>query len=166
LSIDNNINLFELQLHLDIYETFTATLLLLIWLVQGACFGSLSLIISNIIDTLLSGFLLTFTLYFYLLRLLYLTFWVVLIYSLLKNSLFLSVISLLESIQIFFKALTLPNRLSVNLFSGSLLGNIFIAPIFDHSLTILVYYCLFVVGILELNNAGLHLFIFLLLSRN
>jgi F0F1-type ATP synthase membrane subunit a len=84
----------------------------------------------------------------------------------LKNQYFLLIISLIESIQILFKALTLPNRLSVNLFCGSLLGNIFILPIFDHSLTMLVYYCFILILIFELDNAGLHLFIFLLLSMN
>jgi hypothetical protein len=80
LSIDNNINLGRIAIfcmNLDNnYETFNATVLSLnILLVQGAlCQIDLSLIIGNQIDTLLSGFLLTFTLYFYVARMVILTF--------------------------------------------------------------------------------------------
>ena len=45
------------------YETFTLTVLKNILLVQGISLVDLSLIIGNLIDTLLSGFLVVFTLY-------------------------------------------------------------------------------------------------------
>jgi hypothetical protein len=69
LSIDNNINLEVLFLDgqsTDYIQTFTATVFINILLVQGcSTMVDLSLIIGNLLDTLLSGFVITSTLYFY-----------------------------------------------------------------------------------------------------
>ena len=64
-----------------------------------------------------------------------------------------------------FKTLTLPNRLSLNLFSGNLVINIFIFPLLDHLLTQLVCYSFIIILIYEINNGSLQLFIFSLLSK-
>ena len=64
-----------------------------------------------------------------------------------------------------FKTLTLPNRLSLNLFSGNLVINIFIFPLLDHLLTQLVCYSFIIILIYEINNGSLQLFIFSLLSN-
>lgn len=75
--IDNNFYHAILNFTLDSkFETFTATVMSMnILLVQGSStMIDLSLIIGNQIDTLLSGFLLTFTLYFYVARILAISF--------------------------------------------------------------------------------------------
>jgi hypothetical protein len=77
LSIDNNINLEVFFLDgqsTDYIQTFTATVFINILLVQGcSTMVDLSLIIGNLLDTLLSGFVITSTLYFYIVYMLHIT---------------------------------------------------------------------------------------------
>lgn len=77
LSIDNNINLEVFFLDgqsTDYLQTFTATVFINILLVQGcSTMVDLSLIIGNLLDTLLSGFVITSTLYFYSIYILHIT---------------------------------------------------------------------------------------------
>ena len=83
-----------------------------------------------------------------------------------ENQYFLLLLGFIEFISIFFRTLTLPNRLSLNLFSGNLLINIFLFPLIDHFLTQLISYILILILIYEINNGSLQLFIFSLLSMN
>ena len=99
-----------------------------------------SLIIGNQMDTLFSGLMVVFTLYYMVARHLYLIFISIFLYQFIfQNQYLLFLLNLIEFISIFFRILTLPNRLSLNLFSGNLLITIFIFPLIDHSLIQLIY---------------------------
>ena len=119
------------------------------------------------INTCLSGLMVVFTLYYQVARHLYLIFISIFVQSFVfQIEQFLFLLSLIEFISIYFRTLTLPNRLSLNLFSGNLLITIFILPLIDHSFTQLIYQSFTIIVIYEINNGFLQLFIFSLLSMN
>ena len=149
------------------YSTFSLLLLTNILLYEGSTIIDCSLIIGNQINTCLSGLLVVFTLYYQVARHLYLIFISIFVQSFVfQIQQFLFLLSLIEFISIFFRTLTLPNRLSLNLFSGNLLITIFILPLIDHSFTQLIYQSFTIIVIYEINNGFLQLFIFSLLSMN
>ena len=149
------------------YESFSLLLLTNILLYEGSTIIDCSLIIANQINLFLSGLMIVFTLYYQVTRHLYLIFISIFIYSFVfQIQQFLFLLSLIEFISIIFRTLTLPNRLSLNIFSGNLLITIFILPLIDHSLTQLIYYLFNLIVIQEINNGFLQLFIFSLLSMN
>ena len=174
ISIDNICNfnvekqLDEANIQIDVnYETFTLLLLNNILFYEGSTLIDCSLIIGNQMDTLLSGFMVVFTLYYTVARYIVFIFSTIFIQSFVfQIQQFLFLLSLIEFISIFFRTLTLPNRLSLNLFSGNLLINIFLFPFIDHSLTQLIQYLFTIIVIYEINNGSLQLFIFSLLSMN
>ena len=157
-----------LNIYLDMnYESFSLLLLTNILLYEGSTIIDCSLIIANQINLFLSGLMIVFTLYYQVTRHLYLIFISIFIYSFVfQIQQFLFLLSLIEFISIIFRTLTLPNRLSLNIFSGNLLITIFILPLIDHSLTQLIYYLFNLIVIQEINNGFLQLFIFSLLSMN
>ena len=147
ISIDNIYNenldkcLDQANIYLDVnYETFSLLVLTNILLYEGSTMFDCSLIIGNQINTLLSGLMVVFTLYYMVARHLYLIFISIFLYQFIfQNQYLLFLLNLIEFISIFFRVLTLPNRLSLNLFSGNLLITIFIFPLIDHSLIQLIY---------------------------
>ena len=165
-SINLSNYLYQVNINYDVhYETFTLILFNIILLVDGETIIDLSLIIGNHVDTFLSGITVDFTLFISVSRLVLLIFYSLLLLNFISQNQFILILfCLLEFISILFRALTLPNRLSVNLFSGSLLINIFILGVIDHSLIQLVYFYLNLLLFYEVNNAILQLFIFSLLT--
>ena len=131
----------QANIYLDLnYETFSLLLLTNILLYEGSTIIDCSLIIGNQMDTLFSGLMVVFTLYYQVARHLYLIFISIFLYQFIfQNQYLLFLLNLIEFISIFFRILTLPNRLSLNLFSGNLLITIFIFPLIDHSFTQLIY---------------------------
>ena len=147
ISIDNIYNenldkcLDQANIYLDLnYETFSLLLLTNILLYEGSTIIDCSLIIGNQMDTLFSGLMVVFTLYYMVARHLYLIFISIFLYQFIfQNQYLLFLLNLIEFISIFFRVLTLPNRLSLNLFSGNLLISIFIFPLIDDSFSQLIY---------------------------
>ena len=96
--------------------------------------------LAAVVFSFLSGLMVVFTLYYMVARHLYLIFISIFLYQFIfQNQYLLFLLNLIEFISIFFRILTLPNRLSLNLFSGNLLITIFIFPLIDHSLIQLIY---------------------------
>jgi len=131
----------QVNIYLDLnYETFSLLVLTNILLYEGSTMFDCSLIIGNQINTLLSGLMVVFTLYYMVARHLYLIFISIFLYQFIfQNQYLLFLLNLIEFISIFFRVLTLPNRLSLNLFSGNLLITIFILPLIDHSFSQLIF---------------------------
>jgi len=130
-----------------------------------------SFIIGNLIDLYLAGFLAVYSVWYRAARTNLFVFWMVLWYSFVhKNQYFLLLLTLLELLSILFRTMTLPNRLTINLLAGSLIVLIISTQYITNASSIAILLMLNLFGIVitfyEMYNAGLQLFIFVLLTAD
>ena len=123
-----------------------------------------SMIIGNFLDIYIFGFLAVLMNWFF--QVFYFDYLILsFIFYLFLHRLqvFLLILSLLESFSILFQSLTLSNRLSINLISGSLLINLLSVAVRLFLFYIILFILLWIVFSFEIFNSGIQLFIFSLL---
>ena len=127
-----------------------------------------SLIIGNLVHTYLAGLIAVFNLWCRSSRSNGLIIAGAFVYNLVsRTQLFLVLLSLLELISSMFRTLTLPNRLSVNLFAGIMIVNVVSINSSNFSITALLMGLIgLVIMIYELFNLILQMFILNLLTMD
>ena len=85
----------------------------------------ISLILGNLVDVYLAGSLAVYNVWYRAAHTNLLMFWMIFVYRFVnKIQYFLLLLSFLEFVSIFVRTVTLPNRITINLFTGSLIMTI------------------------------------------
>jgi hypothetical protein len=152
----------------SIIEIICVIALIIIYLAESKGLIDHSLIIGNLVHTYIVGLIAVFNLWSRSSRLYSLIIASLFVYNLVSRSqLFLVLLSLLELISLVFRTLTLPNRLSVNLFAGIMIVNVVSINSSNFSITAMLMGLIgLVIMIYELFNLILQMFILNLLTMD
>ena len=152
----------------SILEIICVIALIIIYLAESKGLIDHSLIIGNLVHTYLAGLIAVFNCWSRSSRSNGLIIASAFVYNLVsRTQLFLVLLSLLELISSMFRTLTLPNRLSVNLFAGIMIVNVVSINIYNFPISALMIWLIgLVIMIYELFNLILQMFILNLLTMD
>ena len=106
-------------------ETFTLLTINNFNMLETEGLVDISLILGNLVDVYLAGSLAVYNVWYRAAHTNLLMFWMIFVYRFVnKIQYFLLLLSFLEFVSIFVRTVTLPNRITINLFTGSLIMTI------------------------------------------